>query len=233
MEKIIEDLDILLSRMDIFVNEMMDTVLDMGELMNIVGFIPENILWIKDIIKRQCMTIEANASNYETDILQIRAIVKENSSKPDIPSCSSDVKMMDLVSEKEETIEVKETYSFRPQSDKTLSFEKIIQNPIIHDPDSKPDEIRYWHEFEAINSIYLTPPDFPEGPEVGSIRRIQGIGYSVLEILGVGTTFDIFQNIIFIPYFQYGVLVFSGYGILIYFPLLSLVSAGTDTPYLP
>ncbi|GJR09382.1 hypothetical protein Tco_0792034 [Tanacetum coccineum] len=30
-----------------------------------------------------------------------------------------------------------------------------------------------------------------------SIRRIQGIGYGVLEFLGVGTTFDIFQNILF------------------------------------
>ncbi|GJR18703.1 hypothetical protein Tco_0967230 [Tanacetum coccineum] len=70
------------------------------------------------------------------------------------------------------------------------------------------------------------------GLEVSSIRRIQGIGYDVLEFLGVGTTFDIFQNIIFIPYFQYGVLVFTGYGVLIKFPLWSLVSAGTDTPYL-
>ncbi|GJR70769.1 hypothetical protein Tco_0016834 [Tanacetum coccineum] len=43
--------------------------------------------------------------------------------------------------------------------------------------------------------------------EVGSIRRIQGIGYGVLEFLRVGTTFDIFQNI-HILYFQYGVLVF-------------------------
>ncbi|GKB50837.1 hypothetical protein Tco_0901590 [Tanacetum coccineum] len=50
--------------------------------------------------------------------------------------------------------------------------------------------------------------------------------------LGVGTTFDIFQNI-HILYLQYGVLVFSGYGVLIMFPLWSLVSAGTDTPYLP
>ncbi|GJV62610.1 hypothetical protein Tco_1473438 [Tanacetum coccineum] len=33
------------------------------------------------------------------------------------------------------------------------------------------------------------------GLEVGSIRRIQGIGYGVLEFLGVGTTFDIFQNL--------------------------------------
>ncbi|GJQ99099.1 hypothetical protein Tco_0522084 [Tanacetum coccineum] len=53
------------------------------------------------------------------------------------------------------------------------------------------------------------------------------------DFLVVGTTLDIFQNIIFIPYFQYGVLVFSGYGVLSFIPLWSLVSAGTDTPYLP
>nr|GEV62604.1 DNA helicase [Tanacetum cinerariifolium] len=70
------------------------------------------------------------------------------------------------------------------------------------------------------------------GLEVGSIRRIQGIGYIVLEFLGVGTTLDIFDNIILL-YFQYGVLVFYEYGVLSLFSLSSLVSAGTDTPYLP
>ncbi|GJW94618.1 hypothetical protein Tco_0174290 [Tanacetum coccineum] len=162
MEKIIEDLDILLSRMDIFISEIKDIASDVAELMNIVGFVPENILQVKDIFKRQCMTITANASNYKIDSLQIRALVKENSGKTDIPSCSSDEQMMDLISKKEEKIEVKETYSFRPQTDKTSSFEKIIQNLIVQDPDSNPDEIRYWYEFRAINSIYLTPPDFPE-----------------------------------------------------------------------
>ncbi|GJX98363.1 retrovirus-related pol polyprotein from transposon TNT 1-94, partial [Tanacetum coccineum] len=46
------------------------------------------------------------------------------------------------------------------------------------------------------------------------IQRIGGF-------LGVGTTFDIFQNI-YILYLQYGVLSFSGYGVLIMFPSLSL-----------
>ncbi|GKD63143.1 hypothetical protein Tco_1305251, partial [Tanacetum coccineum] len=50
--------------------------------------------------------------------------------------------------------------------------------------------------------------------------------------LGVGTTFDIFQNI-HILYLEYGVLTSSGYGVLSFIPLWSLVSAGTDTPYLP
>ncbi|GKE47772.1 retrovirus-related pol polyprotein from transposon TNT 1-94, partial [Tanacetum coccineum] len=46
------------------------------------------------------------------------------------------------------------------------------------------------------------------GLEVGSIRCIQGLNTAYWGFLRVGTTLDIFQNIIFIPYFQYGVLVF-------------------------
>ncbi|GJV88854.1 hypothetical protein Tco_1532792 [Tanacetum coccineum] len=71
-----------------------------------------------------------------------------------------------------------------------------------------------------------------QGLEVGLIRCIQGIGYGILKFLGVRTTFDIFQNI-HILYLQYNVLTSFGYGVLIFFPLWSLVSAGTDTPYLP
>ncbi|GKF05400.1 hypothetical protein Tco_0036068, partial [Tanacetum coccineum] len=69
--------------------------------------------------------------------------------------------------------------------------------------------------------------------QVGAIRRIEWVRYTAYrEFLGVGTTFDIFKNI-HLLYLQYGVLVFSGYGVLIIFPSWSLVSAGTDTPYLP
>ncbi|GJV99236.1 reverse transcriptase domain-containing protein [Tanacetum coccineum] len=69
-------------------------------------------------------------------------------------------------------------------------------------------------------SFHRIPKSLGKGLEVGSIRRIQWVGYGVLEFLGVGTTLDIFQNILF-PYIQYGVLVFSGYGVLIFFPLWS------------
>nr|GEX71383.1 hypothetical protein [Tanacetum cinerariifolium] len=48
-----------------------------------------------------------------------------------------------------------------------------------------------------------------------------GLGYGVLGFLGVGTMLDIFHNIILL-YFQYGVLVFTGYGVLSLFPLWSL-----------
>ncbi|GJV31374.1 hypothetical protein Tco_1391774, partial [Tanacetum coccineum] len=76
------------------------------------------------------------------------------------------------------------------------------------------------------------PERLAQGLEVGSIRRIQGIGYGVFGFLGVGTTFDIFQNI-HILYLKYGVLTSSRYGILSFIPLWSLVSVGTDMPYLP
>ncbi|GJW94136.1 hypothetical protein Tco_0173808 [Tanacetum coccineum] len=70
------------------------------------------------------------------------------------------------------------------------------------------------------------------GLEVGSIRRIQGLDTAYWGFLRVGTTLDIFQNI-HILYLRYGVLGSSGYGVLGFIPLWSLVSAGTDTPYLP
>nr|GEZ47872.1 hypothetical protein [Tanacetum cinerariifolium] len=67
------------------------------------------------------------------------------------------------------------------------------------------------------------------GLESVSIRRIQGIGYGVLGFLGVGTTFDIFQNI-HILYLQYGVLVFW-IRLLILFPLWSLTTWSNAYPY--
>ncbi|GJQ94532.1 hypothetical protein Tco_0005671 [Tanacetum coccineum] len=45
-----------------------------------------------------------------------------------------------------------------------------------------------------------------EGLEVGWIRRIQELDTAYWGFLGVGTTLDIFQNIILIPYLEYGVL---------------------------
>ncbi|GJY05935.1 hypothetical protein Tco_0371875 [Tanacetum coccineum] len=68
--------------------------------------------------------------------------------------------------------------------------------------------------------------------EVDSIRRIPGLDMAYWGFLGVGTTFDIFQNI-HILYLRYGVLSLSRYGILGFIPRWSLVSADTDTPYLP
>ncbi|GJY21910.1 hypothetical protein Tco_0394476 [Tanacetum coccineum] len=38
--------------------------------------------------------------------------------------------------------------------------------------------------------------------------------------LGVGTTLDIFQNIILYPYLEYGVLSLSGYGVLSFIPFV-------------
>ncbi|GJZ15871.1 putative reverse transcriptase domain-containing protein [Tanacetum coccineum] len=60
------------------------------------------------------------------------------------------------------------------------------------------------------------------GLEVGWIRRIQELDTAYWGFLRVGTTLDIFQNIILIPYLEYGVLILFGYGVLIFIPLWSL-----------
>ncbi|GJW16343.1 putative reverse transcriptase domain-containing protein [Tanacetum coccineum] len=74
--------------------------------------------------------------------------------------------------------------------------------------------------------------------EVGSIRRIQGLDTAYWGFLRVGTTLDIFQNIIFIPYFQYGVLVFWIWRIELYSSMVFgeyrhgyVVSSLMDTAY--
>ncbi|GKF43349.1 hypothetical protein Tco_0129901, partial [Tanacetum coccineum] len=42
--------------------------------------------------------------------------------------------------------------------------------------------------------------------EVGLIRRIQVLDTAYWGFLGIGNTFDIFQNIILIPYLEYDIL---------------------------
>ncbi|GJW51222.1 hypothetical protein Tco_0092573 [Tanacetum coccineum] len=59
-----------------------------------------------------------------------------------------------------------------------------------------------------------------------------GLDTAYWGFLGARTTLDIFQNL-HIIYLQYVVLVFSRYGVLTVFPSWSLVSAGTDMPYIP
>ncbi|GJZ10261.1 hypothetical protein Tco_0545020 [Tanacetum coccineum] len=67
------------------------------------------------------------------------------------------------------------------------------------------------------------------GLEVGSIQRIPVLDTAYWGFLRLGTTLDIFQNI-HILFLEYSVLSFSGYGVLSFNPMWSLVSAGTDTP---
>ncbi|GJV92104.1 hypothetical protein Tco_1539917 [Tanacetum coccineum] len=56
------------------------------------------------------------------------------------------------------------------------------------------------------------------------------VGYGVLGIRGVGTRLRYFRYLN--TYLEYDVLSLSGYGVLSFILLWSLVSAGTDTPYL-
>ncbi|GJQ98157.1 ulp1 protease family, C-terminal catalytic domain-containing protein [Tanacetum coccineum] len=57
-----------------------------------------------------------------------------------------------------------------------------------------------------VYGIRLNLETLAPGLEVGWIRRIQELDTAYWGFLGVGTTLDIFQNIILIPYLEYGVL---------------------------
>ncbi|GJY19099.1 retrovirus-related pol polyprotein from transposon TNT 1-94 [Tanacetum coccineum] len=83
---------------------------------------------------------------------------------------------------------------------------------------------KWYHHEEGIN--------FEESfALVARLKRIQGLDTAYWGFLGVGTTLDIFQNI-HILFLKYDVLSIFGYGVLSFNPLWSLVSAGTNTPYL-
>ncbi|GJT23816.1 hypothetical protein Tco_0893753 [Tanacetum coccineum] len=120
-----------------------------------------------------------------------------------------------------------------PLKDDDLVEEKAIEvnktRPLGNDLEDKSLEN---NEIINIKESKSHPLDIVIGLEVGSIRRIQVLDTAYWGFLGVGTTLDIFQNI-HILYLEYGVLSLSGYGVLSFIPLWSLVSAGTDTPYLP
>ncbi|GKA42303.1 hypothetical protein Tco_0734963, partial [Tanacetum coccineum] len=55
-------------------------------------------------------------------------------------------------------------------------------------------------------SIYKVWKSVGYGVSKSWIRRIQELDTTYWGFLGVGTTLDIFQNIILIPYLEYGVL---------------------------
>ncbi|GJR22149.1 hypothetical protein Tco_0970676 [Tanacetum coccineum] len=60
----------------------------------------------------------------------------------------------------------------------------------------------------------------------------KGLDTTYWGFLGVWTMFDIFQNIILYPYLEYGVLNFSGYGVLNFIPFV-VFDAGDDVKIIP
>ncbi|GKA66399.1 60S ribosomal protein L31 [Tanacetum coccineum] len=64
-----------------------------------------------------------------------------------------------------------------------------------------------WDEYTVLDRELDTPYPMEVDTPYSTVDQNSGF-------LGVGTTLDIFQNIIFIPYLEYGVLSLSGYGVL-------------------
>ncbi|GJS25179.1 zinc finger, CCHC-type containing protein [Tanacetum coccineum] len=81
----------------------------------------------------------------------------------------------------------------------------LLEDLALYDNESWNDPRDFAKPVKAITLPQDVPStsdhrDHRKGLEVDSIRRIQGLEMAYWGFLGVGTTLDIFQNIIFIPY---------------------------------
>ncbi|GJR07574.1 hypothetical protein Tco_0790226 [Tanacetum coccineum] len=150
------------------------------------------------------------------------------------------VKIWDLVKERFSTIEPRDDKEkelwvvlkrlFEPDSDDTLwKLQRSKLKYKFQDQENSEDIFSFGSALEDFIFVVFIldrnivkgrfQPERPaQGLEVGSIRRIQGLDMVYWGFLGVGTTFDIFQNI-HILYLEYGVLSLSGYGVLSFIPL--------------
>lgn len=135
MEETGQQLDKRLKMMNEQIKAIKEIATDMEELMDIVETIPEHISEIKGLVKRQSRLINDKVVMYEFDSMKMHLLIKHqilekidmnfDFEKEDIPSTSS----ADHVMESTPDEEVKDSFSFNPQSDKTTNFGKMIQPP--------------------------------------------------------------------------------------------------------
>ncbi|GJU33474.1 hypothetical protein Tco_1177063 [Tanacetum coccineum] len=120
-----------------------------------------------------------------------------------------------------------------------LLVDEIVE-PIVKDDDSEGfDEEVVWEVNEEWLMASVTPPRIPavHPPSVYEVWKSVGYSVSMNWIRRIGNSCSrdhvIFQNIILIPYLEYGVLspMDTAYSSLFFYGLL--VSVGTDTAYLP
>nr|GEV34827.1 glutathione S-transferase T3-like [Tanacetum cinerariifolium] len=119
------------------------------------------------------------------------------------------------------------------ESGSAMSRYRFISGSNINRPELAFDSCLILPAILMVLSCSVPDPWEFHGSGIWWIRRIQILDTAYRGFLGVGTTFDIFQNILF-PYSlntTYCLFLDTAYRIL--FPSWSLVSAGTDTPYLP
>jgi hypothetical protein len=203
MEEVAQKMDKHLSSMDEQMSLIREISKDMGELLEIIENVPEKIGQLKDLVSRHCILLNNKIMLYEFDSMKMKFLIKNHiRHRMDVPSTfSKGTQTIDLTLDEEDQ-KKKEPFSFKPHSERTSSFENIIQRiPFLEDPVEKqrskmrelytlsqtdtryidftgiyprlnylqgtdPKEIRYWYDFGAINSIYLSSPNFPETAEL-------------------------------------------------------------------
>ena len=148
MEELGQQLDSRLKMMDEQIQAIKEIATDMGELIDIIETIPEHIAEIKNLVKSHFRMISNKVTMYEFDSMKMKLMIKHQMiekvdmsfvlEKTDIPSTSSGDHVMENAPDTEE--EVREKFSFKPQSDKTTTFGKIPQQippqqqPFLLDP---------------------------------------------------------------------------------------------------
>ncbi|KAI3814981.1 hypothetical protein L1987_14631 [Smallanthus sonchifolius] len=128
MEELGHQFESLLNMMDEQIKIIKDIASDMGEMIDIIELLPEHVAEIKNLIKSHFRMISDKVYMYEFDSMKMKFLIKHNMlEKIDIPSASSEGQDMDSTPYLERDIE--KSFSFKPHSDKTTTFEQI--NPIL------------------------------------------------------------------------------------------------------
>ncbi|KAI3725165.1 hypothetical protein L1987_64943 [Smallanthus sonchifolius] len=97
---------------------------DMGELIDIIKVLPEHVGEIKSVVKSHFRIISDKVTMYEFDSMKMKFLIKHKMlEKIDIPSTSSEGQDMDSTPYPEGDIE--KSFSFKPHSDRTTTFELI------------------------------------------------------------------------------------------------------------
>lgn len=149
MEEVSQRMNRYLTGMNGQIDAIKEMIKDMKELIDVIENIPESINQIKDLIRSQCRVIDNKIVMYEFDSMKMQFLIKHDMLRePDIPSTSSKgIQTIDLVSEEDE--KDKEPFLFKPFSEKTTTFEKVVPKVPFQD---YPIEIQ-WSKMRELHNL--------------------------------------------------------------------------------